>query len=137
MVVPAARRNGVPEQVVTASFRAVTGVDGGRLVLSALCVKRVADLRVRARSRTHRCSVARVSRVGIEHGKPLAVRAHCGKDIGKELRREKERRLIAVTGYGQLDDQQRARAAGFDDHLVKPVDLPALERALAGIPPAE
>jgi signal transduction histidine kinase/ActR/RegA family two-component response regulator len=41
-------------------------------------------------------------------------------------------RLIALTGYGQAEDRQRAQAAGFDDHLVKPVDLPALERALAG-----
>lgn len=41
-------------------------------------------------------------------------------------------RLIAVTGYGQDEDRLRARAAGFDDHLVKPVDLPALDRILAG-----
>jgi PAS domain S-box-containing protein len=41
-------------------------------------------------------------------------------------------RLIALTGYGQLEDQQRALAAGFNAHLAKPVDLPALERALAG-----
>ncbi len=31
-------------------------------------------------------------------------------------------RLIAVTGYGQEQDRQCAREAGFDDHLVKPVD---------------
>jgi CheY-like chemotaxis protein len=43
-------------------------------------------------------------------------------------------RLIAVTGYGQKQDRQRTRAAGFDDHLVKPVDLPALNRVLAGRP---
>jgi CheY-like chemotaxis protein len=30
--------------------------------------------------------------------------------------------LIAVTGYGQEEDRQRALAAGFDVHLVKPVD---------------
>jgi signal transduction histidine kinase len=40
-------------------------------------------------------------------------------------------RLIAVTGYGQDADRERSRAAGFDEHLVKPVDLAALERALA------
>ncbi|MGH8221089.1 MAG: ATP-binding protein [Steroidobacteraceae bacterium] len=45
-------------------------------------------------------------------------------------------RLIAVSGYGQAEDLQRTRAAGFDDHLVKPVDLPSLERALAGMPAA-
>lgn len=36
--------------------------------------------------------------------------------------------------YGQAEDQQRAQSAGFDDHLIKPVDLPALERGLGGIP---
>ncbi len=30
-------------------------------------------------------------------------------------------RLIAVTGYGSPEDRERARAAGFDRHLVKPV----------------
>ena len=30
--------------------------------------------------------------------------------------------LIALTGYGQSDDRQRALDAGFDLHLVKPVD---------------
>ena len=41
-------------------------------------------------------------------------------------------RLVALTGYGRSEDRQRTRAAGFDEHLVKPVDLPALMRALAG-----
>ena len=39
-------------------------------------------------------------------------------------------RLIALTGYGQPEDVRRARAAGFDAHLVKPVDLRALEELL-------
>jgi PAS domain S-box-containing protein len=39
-------------------------------------------------------------------------------------------RLIAITGYGQASDRQRALAAGFDHHLVKPVDLRALEQLL-------
>jgi CheY-like chemotaxis protein len=32
-------------------------------------------------------------------------------------------RLVAVTGYGQEHDRQRTQAAGFDAHLIKPVDL--------------
>lgn len=40
--------------------------------------------------------------------------------------------LIAVTGYGQAEDHQQSRAAGFDGHLVKPVDLLALDRVLSG-----
>jgi CheY-like chemotaxis protein len=43
-------------------------------------------------------------------------------------------RLVALTGYGQVEDRERAQAAGFDDYLVKPVDMPALERVLAGLP---
>ncbi len=39
--------------------------------------------------------------------------------------------LIALTGYGQPEDVARTRAAGFDAHLVKPVDFDALERVLA------
>lgn len=40
--------------------------------------------------------------------------------------------LIALTGYGQEDDRRRALEAGFDAHLLKPVDLDALRRLLAG-----
>lgn len=32
-------------------------------------------------------------------------------------------RLVALTGYGQESDRQRSRTAGFDAHLVKPVDM--------------
>jgi signal transduction histidine kinase/DNA-binding response OmpR family regulator len=39
-------------------------------------------------------------------------------------------RLVALTGYGRSEDRQRTQAAGFDDHLVKPVDLAALTRSL-------
>jgi PAS domain S-box-containing protein len=40
--------------------------------------------------------------------------------------------LIAVTGWGQHEDKERARAAGFDAHLTKPVDSAAVEALLAG-----
>ena len=36
--------------------------------------------------------------------------------------------LVAVTGYGRDEDLRRSSAAGFDHHLVKPVDLAALGR---------
>lgn len=36
--------------------------------------------------------------------------------------------LVAVTGYGRDDDVRRSREAGFDEHLVKPVDLATLQR---------
>ncbi len=40
-------------------------------------------------------------------------------------------RLVALTGYGQPEDRMRTREAGFDDHLVKPVEFGALARAIA------
>ena len=40
--------------------------------------------------------------------------------------------LIALTGWGQAQDQARARAAGFDHHITKPLEL---ERLLALMAP--
>jgi CheY-like chemotaxis protein len=39
--------------------------------------------------------------------------------------------LIALTGWGQEDDRQRSRQAGFDHHLLKPADLSALKAIVA------
>jgi signal transduction histidine kinase/ActR/RegA family two-component response regulator len=41
--------------------------------------------------------------------------------------------LIALTGWGQEEDRQRSTEAGFDFHLVKPVDFAALEKLLASL----
>jgi DNA-binding response OmpR family regulator len=41
--------------------------------------------------------------------------------------------LIAVSGYGQTEDQKRSREVGFDHHLVKPADFSALERILESV----
>jgi signal transduction histidine kinase/ActR/RegA family two-component response regulator len=38
--------------------------------------------------------------------------------------------LVALTGYGQPEDRERAKAAGFDDHVTKPLDLKQLEQLL-------
>jgi CheY-like chemotaxis protein len=56
-----------------------------------------------------------------------------GYEVAQRLRASGSTvRLIALTGYGQAEDVQRTRAAGFDAHLVKPVDFAALERAGCG-----
>jgi len=52
-----------------------------------------------------------------------------GNELAQRLRRQPETAqavLIAVTGYGQDSDQQQSLAAGFDHHLVKPVDTKKL-----------
>ncbi len=41
--------------------------------------------------------------------------------------------LYALTGWGQEDDKRRAHSAGFDRHLVKPVDPEELSRILAAL----
>lgn len=41
--------------------------------------------------------------------------------------------LIALTGYGQLADQDKARAAGFHRHVTKPADPALLRRILAEV----
>jgi PAS domain S-box-containing protein len=57
-----------------------------------------------------------------------------GYTLARLLRETAETRdcvLVALTGYGQPEDRARAIAAGFDAHLVKPVEPAALERAIA------
>ena len=44
--------------------------------------------------------------------------------------------LVAITGWGQEKDRQRAFAAGFDRHLVKPVNHDEILAILAGLPRA-
>jgi DNA-binding response OmpR family regulator len=44
--------------------------------------------------------------------------------------------LIAQTGWGQDEDRRRSREAGFDHHMVKPVDIETLlELVEAAVPP--
>ncbi|MGJ7916319.1 PAS domain-containing protein [Massilia sp. LXY-6] len=62
-----------------------------------------------------------------------------GNELAQQLRADAGSArpvLIAVTGYGQEKDLERSRAAGFDHHLVKPVDTKALAAILATISPA-
>jgi CheY-like chemotaxis protein len=59
-----------------------------------------------------------------------------GYEVARQLRRDPELanvRLIAISGYGQEADRQRSKAAGFDEHLVKPVDPGKLSAVLASI----
>jgi signal transduction histidine kinase/DNA-binding response OmpR family regulator len=57
-----------------------------------------------------------------------------GYEVAERLRRDVklgDALLAALTGYGRDDDRRRSRAAGIDIHLVKPVDLDALQAMLA------
>jgi CheY-like chemotaxis protein/anti-sigma regulatory factor (Ser/Thr protein kinase) len=49
----------------------------------------------------------------------------------REQQRHKDLTLVALTGFGQDEDRRRAEEAGFDAHMVKPVDFAALAKLLA------
>ena len=55
-----------------------------------------------------------------------------GLDLIRSLQQGRSKPLpgIALSGYGMDDDLRRSREAGFLEHLIKPVDFPALEAAI-------
>jgi PAS domain S-box-containing protein len=56
-----------------------------------------------------------------------------GYDTCRHIREQpwgKSINIVAVTGWGQEDDRRRSHDAGFDQHMVKPVDFAALEKLL-------
>jgi PAS domain S-box-containing protein len=60
-----------------------------------------------------------------------------GYEVARRIRSESGARsvkLVALTGWGQAEDRRRAREAGFDEHLVKPVELEALRALLVASP---
>jgi CheY-like chemotaxis protein len=57
-----------------------------------------------------------------------------GYELARRFREQPRYRdlvLVALTGYGREEDRSAARAAGFDDHLVKPAEIETLEGVLA------
>jgi PAS domain S-box-containing protein len=60
-----------------------------------------------------------------------------GYELARRLREQPELRrvrLFAITGYGQESDRIRSRAAGFHEHLVKPIDLAKLQSLIEKTP---
>jgi CheY-like chemotaxis protein len=56
-----------------------------------------------------------------------------GYEVARRIRQEAWGRnalLVAVTGWGQDDDKERAKAAGFDHHFTKPVNPASVEQVL-------
>jgi PAS domain S-box-containing protein len=57
-----------------------------------------------------------------------------GYDACRRIRQQswgKDTFIVAVTGWGQDEDRRRSQEAGFNGHLVKPIELAALEKLLA------
>jgi signal transduction histidine kinase len=61
-----------------------------------------------------------------------------GYEAARRIREQRQKglRLVALTGWGQEEDRHRSQEAGFDAHLVKPVDLTELTELLAEWSPA-
>lgn len=59
-----------------------------------------------------------------------------GYEVAGEVKRRigNQAVLVAVTGWGQEEDQRRTRQAGFDHHLTKPVALESLRGLLSSLP---
>lgn len=60
-----------------------------------------------------------------------------GYDVARRIRQQpwgRDVMLVALTGWGQDEDRRRSKEAGFNFHIVKPVELSALESLLADSP---
>jgi CheY-like chemotaxis protein len=59
-----------------------------------------------------------------------------GYGVARHIRQQawgKEMSIVAVTGWGQLDDRRKSMDAGFNLHMVKPVDMSELMNVLASV----
>ena len=67
----------------------------------------------------------------------LAMPGIDGREVARRLRAEaglSSARIVAVTGFGRESDRRLSVEAGFDDYLVKPLELARLESILDGFP---
>jgi len=63
-----------------------------------------------------------------------------GYEVARMLRADSQfanTKIVALSGYGQQEDQRRAKEAGMDQHLTKPVDLDVLDGVLDVLPAGE
>ena len=63
---------------------------------------------------------------GLHNAVGQRIRARVESAPGDSLR------LLALTGYGQEEDRRRAHEAGFEHHLVKPIDIDRLFEIVGG-----
>ncbi|HEV7714341.1 MAG TPA: response regulator, partial [Steroidobacteraceae bacterium] len=86
--------------------------------------------------KTRTVNTARAALLAVPDFKPEVVLLDIGLpemdgyEVARRLRTNKgaqRMRLVAVTGYGQPADRRRAQAAGFDEHMVKPVEPTTLQ----------
>jgi len=91
------------------------------------------------RAMGHQVDVAHDGRSGVEISRrmrpdivllDIAMPQMSGYDAAREIRRflGPDVRMVAVTGYGQYEDRRRSLEAGFDQHIIKPLDPDCLKR---------
>jgi CheY-like chemotaxis protein len=68
----------------------------------------------------------------LDIGLPRLNGYEAARRIRQQRREGSALKLVALSGWGQEEDRRRSEAAGFDAHLVKPVDLDALFNLLVG-----
>jgi CheY-like chemotaxis protein len=59
-----------------------------------------------------------------------------GYEVARRIRSdfpERQPALVALTGWGQDADRRKARDAGFDQHLIKPAEIGALQALLTSL----
>ncbi len=95
----------------------------------------------------HRVIVEHGSRVALERARieqpdvcllDIGLPEIDGNQLAQQLRAQSETAaatLIAVTGYGQGRDRRNSLEAGFDEHMVKPLDIDRLEALLRTVVP--
>ncbi len=119
------------------------GSNGGLTVLVADDNRDAADsMAMILRLRGHEVWVAHCGEEALRIGRQVSpavmildigMPALSGYEVAATVRSEswgREVLLLAVTGWGQAADKDRAKAAGFDHHLTKPVDLDEVEQLL-------
>ena len=85
-----------------------------------------------ARSALRRARAERPDAMLVDIGLPDIDGYHLAEQL-RAMPEMRETVLVAITGYGQARDRERAIEAGFAHHLVKPVDMTALVRILESV----
>jgi two-component system CheB/CheR fusion protein len=139
----AAGENGAGAKPSRAGGSPTEGATGGRRVLIVDDNRDSADsLGTLLELRGHRVEIVYDGESGLEAAQRfgpevvlLDIGLPCldGYEVARRLRETDDDLLIvAITGYGQESARERAAEAGFDHHLLKPVDLTVLRDLLAG-----
>jgi CheY-like chemotaxis protein/anti-sigma regulatory factor (Ser/Thr protein kinase) len=133
---PSTTTQEVPSRPASGSMRVLVIDDGRDTVIT---------MRALLRKLGHEVAVAHDGEQGLEVAREfqpevvfsdIGLPGIDGYEVARRLRQDARFRnthLVAVTGYGQREDQQHAHDAGFDEHLTKPVAFAALARSLAAV----